>query len=180
MTHDATALTIAVAPSHHRIRTREKERERGEGGEREGGRNLSLNLASQCRKGETLGCGRTIFKGDSLAYLRHRSLSTQMNQVPGAPSLRSFAFFSARYLFLPLSFSLLPSRLLSSSLARRFFLFFLRRPACRSAFAIRTRYFVAPRFRVHSCPRAPIRRTCVYRGARFAPRRGFASPPESS
>lgn len=46
-----------------------------------------------------------------------------MNQVPGAPS--AFFFFLSFFFF-------------SSS----------RHPVCRSAFAIRTRYFVAPRFRV--------------------------------
>lgn len=65
-----------------------------------------------------------------------------------------FSFFPQRSLSLRISPPFL--RLLSHSV-----LFFSSRPVCRSAFAIRTRYFVAPHFRVHSRP--PIRRV-FYQG----------------
>ena len=135
-------------------------------------RERSLLTSLRCdisRKGETPARGRMIFKGDPFARICviDRYL-LKWNQVPGAPS-RSFVFFPPQQslcvcvcVCVCVSLSISLPLFLSSSLTRHCFFFLRDRPACRSAFAIRTRYFVAPRFRMHSCP--PIRRTCVILG----------------
>lgn len=129
-------------------------------------RDLSLRAAF-LERARLPGGRRTIFKGDPLAYLRHRLLSTQMNQVPGAPSrsLVSF-FFSSLSSAIAIPLYLPPSSPLSLDA------FFFSYATGRSADLLSQLELVISLRHISVCTRAPDDKTnmCSTRVARFAPR----------